>query len=442
MFRFISLLSIIISALSLLAEIRGTWHGALSLQGKDLPLVFNVDESSMDSPLQGAKGIPCEITASDDSLTVFCDAIGMRFAGVLKNGRIEGKFTQNGFDFPLTLVEGDYVAPRPQTPKPPYPYIKEDVAVVNPADSALLSGTLTLPLSAKLRGYTKIPVVVIISGSGLQDRDGNMFGHHPYEVIAHHLAVNGIASLRCDDRGFGKSTGDVAEATSETFAADAAAQIAYLRSAGFEKVGVIGHSEGGMIAFMLGAQGLPDFIVSLAGSAVSGDKILLDQNEKVLKALGLSDARLSDYIAGLSMLIEYMKAHPQMREWPDELSATSGLSNLTAEMLDNYDALAKMWNPWMDFFVKFDPAESIRATRCPVFAANGSLDMQVSPQLNLKVISDNLPSDPRNLIKEYPSLNHLFQTARSGHPSEYSTITETISPTLLGDLVDWISSLQ
>lgn len=421
------------------SQISGVWHGILNAGGARIPLVIDVDKSTLDSPKQNAFGIPAQTSVAGDTLRFSVPAIGADYIGVKAGGKISGTFTQQGYKLPLVLEEGPYEAQRPQTPEPPYPYYTEEVEFVSPVDSARLSGTLSVPLMANMVGRGKIPAVVIVSGSGLQNRDGEMFGHKPYLVLAHHLANNGIASLRFDDRGFGKSSGEVADATTATFAADAGAAVDFLRSLSpaFRSVGVAGHSEGGTIAFMLASEGKADFIVSLAGGAVSGDSILLSQNRMLLKEAGVPEDQLSDYLTGLCRVFDAIKSGAS----PGIEAVAAGLPHLTPEMKQNYKAMADSANPWLAYFLRFNPAKAIEGCSCPVFALNGTLDKQVDAALNLGALRRLLPQNPQNAIKEYSGLNHLMKHASTGSPAEYGAIDETISQEVLDDIANWIKGL-
>lgn len=432
-------LMLVICDLTMCAQIAGTWHGFLQLGANRLPVVFHIDDSTMDSPAQNAFGIPVEVKVNSDTLAVDVAAIGARYRGVKNKGIINGTFSQQGVVLNLDLKEGDYVPPRPQTPQPPYPYYVEEVEFYNPTDSAKLSGTLTVPLMANIVGRSKIPAVIIVSGSGLQNRDGEIFNHKPYHVLADYLANAGIASLRYDDRGFAESTGIVTGATTFTFAGDAEAAIDYLRSQQlpFKSVGVIGHSEGGTIAFILAQKGKPDFIISLAGTAVKGDSILLRQNEMVLKDAGVAKEIVSDYITAFGRLLDALKIDGKC----DVNSITADLAAITPEMEQNLQSIADTWKPWLDNFVKFDPESAISETYCPVFALNGSNDRQVDSKQNLGAIERWLPHNSASVVKEYPGLNHLFQHAPTGNVAEYGSIEETISPEVLADIVAWIKGL-
>ena len=390
----------------------GSWSGKLKVGAMSLTLVLHLEQAdgyvkvSLDSPDQGAKGIPAfKEYLSDDSLAVKIESIGMTYRARLKEGKLDGTFSQNGFSTKLVLTKGIAEVKRPQTPKPPYPYVTEDVVFRNEADGATLSGTLTWPVGYDKNAKKKPIVLLLVSGSGQQNRDEELFEHKPFLVIADYLARQGIATLRYDDRATGSSVGgEVKNATTADFSRDAAAGIDFLRSnKAFSKVGVLGHSEGGSIAFMLGAQKKVDFIVSLAGPGVKGDTLLVAQANRILSLSGQP-------------------------------------AYMTVEKYRQQETVQQV--PWIRWFCDYDPSDDIRKTPCPVFALNGDRDSQVLSSLNLEAIRRLLPSSKRHLIKEYPSLNHLFQHCTTGLPTEYGQIEETISPEVLEDIARWIQSLQ
>ena len=390
----------------------GSWSGKLKVGAMSLTLVLHLEQAdgyvkvSLDSPDQGAKGIPAfKEYLSDDSLAVKIESIGMTYRARLKEGKLDGTFSQNGFSTKLVLTKGIAEVKRPQTPKPPYPYVTEDVMFRNEADGATLSGTLTWPVGYDKNAKKKPVVLLLVSGSGQQNRDEELFEHKPFLVIADYLARQGIATLRYDDRATGSSVGgEVKNATTADFSRDAAAGIDFLRSnKAFSKVGILGHSEGGSIAFMLGAQKKVDFIVSLAGPGVKGDTLLVAQANRILSLSGQP-------------------------------------AYMTVEKYRQQETVQQV--PWIRWFCDYDPSDDIRKTPCPVFALNGDRDSQVLSSLNLEAIRRLLPSSKRHLIKEYPSLNHLFQHCTTGLPTEYGQIEETISPEVLEDIARWIQSLQ
>jgi len=385
--------------------IEGDWMGKLSLGSQSLTIVLHVNcnvqgkvECTLDSPDQGVKGIAVETDyCSSDSISVSIASLALSYQGKLKGDEIVGTFTQ-GQPFPLTLKRGEEKLNRPQNPVAPYPYKTEEVAFKNVADGATLVGTLSYPVGYK-KGKTT--VVLMVTGSGQENRDEEIFDHKPFLVIADYLARHGVATLRYDDRGFGKSTGgDVEHATTLDFMRDAASGVDFLRtSKQFGKVGILGHSEGGSIAFMLGAKGKVDFIISMAGIGVKGDTALTAQANKILELTGQS-MRFSTHQYRMNAIIER--------------------------------------SPWLNFFIDYDPSGDISKTLCPVMAINGSRDVQVIPSLNLMGIKAHLKPNSKNIIKEYPSLNHLFQHCKTGNVLEYRMIEETISPEVLEDIVRFI----
>ena len=385
--------------------IEGDWMGKLNLGPQSLTIVLHVNcdaqgkaECTLDSPDQGAKGIAVETDyCSSDSISVSLASLALSFQGKLKGDEIVGTFTQ-GQSFPLVLKRGEEKLNRPQNPVAPYPYTTEEVAFKNVADGATLVGTLSYPVGYK-KGKT--PVVLMVTGSGQENRDEEIFDHKPFLVIADYLARHGVATLRYDDRGFGKSTGgDVEHATTLDFMRDAASGVDFLRtSKQFGKVGILGHSEGGSIAFMLGAKGKVDFVISMAGVGVKGDTALTAQANKILELTGQS-MRFSTHQYRMNAIIKR--------------------------------------SPWLNFFIDYDPSEDISKTLCPVMAINGSRDIQVISSLNLAGIKAHLKPNPKNIIKEYPSLNHLFQHCKTGNVSEYRIIEETVSPEVLEDIVRFI----
>jgi len=363
-------------------------------------------KASLDSPDQGAKGISVfKEYLSDDSVAVKVESLDVTYRAKLKDGKLDGKFTQRGFTFPLVMTKGVPEVKRPQMPQPPFPYETEEVTFKNEIDGATLAGTLTWPVDYIPKSKKKPMVVLFVSGSGQQNRDEELFEHKPFLVIADYLARHGIATLRYDDRATGQSVGgDVKNATSEDFARDAAAGIRFLRSKrAFSKVGILGHSEGGLIAFMLGAQKKTDFIVSLAGPGVQGDTLLTTQGNRIMLLSGQ-------------------------------------LPTMTVKKYRQQEAVQQ--TPWIRWFIDYNPSDNIRKTYCPVFALNGDRDCQVISSQNLTAIERLLPKSTQNQIKEYSGLNHLFQHCTTGLPTEYGEIEETISPEVLKDIAKWINSLK
>ena len=413
--------------------LEGAWHGELSVPGGSLMLVFHLDpvECTIDSPDQGAYGIPAELkTLNASKAHVEVPSLGASFEGNLMFGLLVGKFKQSGLEFPMSLKRGDIERKRPQTPAGPYPYASEEVTFTNPEDGAVLSGTLTYPSDYGC----ETPVVLLVSGSGLQNRDEEIYSHKPFLVIADHLARNGIASLRYDDRSFGKSTGNAVGATTETFKKDALAGLEFLRSLGkFSKIGLAGHSEGGTIAFLLAGEGKTDFIISLAGTATDGATVLVEQNRKILKGNGIPESAVDDYCEVLAKLY----ADPDMTA--EELGKLA--AGLAPDMKQNIMSVRETTDPWVQHFISFDPGEAIRKIACPVMALNGENDVQVIADSNIPVLKELLKDNGKNMIKIYPGLNHLFQHSETGMPDEYGKIEETMSTEVLDDMTNWIKTL-
>lgn len=395
-------------------QITGPWKGTLDTGSQKLEVIFRFSHKSdgstvatMDVPAQSATDIPVKLNAlTTDSVSLEVSAIRMSYTGKLENGIILGSFTQMGVTFPLELKQGDNVRKiRPQEPAKPYPYETEDIKIRNARAGIMLSGTLTYPVGYK-KG-DKVPVVIMISGSGGQNRDEELFEHKPFLVIADYLARRGIASFRYDDRGIGKSEGTQSGCTSADLADDAEAVADYMRARNeFNMTGLLGHSEGGMIAFMLGAREKADFIVSMAGPGIQGDTLLAEQKNAIYRLRGFSP----------------------------EFTTADVRKELEAQMNTNI---------WLEYFFDYDPRHDLEKITVPVMAINGSNDLQVIPSSNLKAIRTILSGRNKdNLIKEYPDLNHLFQHCTPATAMNYYEIDETCSPEVLEDIARWIKELQ
>ncbi len=423
----LTILNILVGALWANSQ-TDVWSGDLEVQGMKLPLVFHLDEINpvLDSPAQGVKGLPIQVSRIDpDSIFVNIPAVGATFKGRYRNDEIVGKFNQRGAEFLLVLNQKEKITRRPQTPEPPYSYSLEEVSFSN--GDAVLKGTLTLPEIFN----RETPVILMITGSGLQNRDEEFFEHKPFAVIADALAKNGIASLRYDDRGFGESTGDAVNCTTEDLMKDALSGINLLRGR-FNKVGVLGHSEGGTISLMLGADNNIDFIVSLAGMVVSGKETLLEQNRYVLSQAGYPQNVTDEYCEFLALAFDNNESMPQKL----------GASDLPIELKQNLQAvLRQIKTPYMQYFLTTDMSNKLEKITCPVLALNGKKDIQVSYKNNLEALNQGLPSNGINKIIALDDLNHMFQHCQSGSVDEYATIEETISPEVLEIISQWIKSL-
>jgi pimeloyl-ACP methyl ester carboxylesterase len=447
-------------------KITGDWYGVLNIQGQPLELVFRISENdkgytaTMDSPQQKAFGIPVTSAAfKNNVLQLKAPAIaGLQYDGVLGNETITGTFKQGGMEIPLNLSREkrglnlqEVKRNRPQEPKAPFPYVEEGVTFNNVKDSVKLAGTLTLP---KKEGT--FPAVVLISGSGPQSRDEEILGHKPFLVIADYLTRHGIAVLRYDDRGVAGSSGKFSTATSLDFANDARAAVEYLRNRkdiNPDEIGIIGHSEGGIIAPMLAAEDKKiSFLVLLAGTGLRGDKVLLKQQELIFRAGGQTE--------------ENIKISQEINKAAFDIVNTSSAENLKNELQKffqermekegtNFSSEAekekiisgevdKFLNPWMYYFLTYDPSEALKNVDVPVLAIIGEKDLQVPPGENLAAIEKALKEggNDKVTIKEYSGLNHLFQESTTGSPGEYAEIEQTFSPLVLEDIKNWILQIR
>jgi len=435
----------------------GHWEGTMELPGMlmnfmvDLTYEDGTWSGTMDIPMQGAMGIPLSgIKVSGAAIEfALADVPGDPiWKGTLEEGKIEGTLTQSGMSFPFHLGREKVTGPaRPQEPKPPFPYDEEEVTYNN--GEVVLAGTLTLP-----RQGSPYPAVLLITGSGPQDRNEEIFGHKPFLLVADYLTRAGIAVLRVDDRGVGGSTHGYRQPTSADFVHDVLAGVEFLRlrpEIDPQRVGLIGHSEGGMIAPMAAAESdKVAFVVMLAGTAVPGMDILLEQLKLITRAAGATEEQLqvqweAQYDAlllarsgadsiqvreAIRVLVEV-----QMARLPEDQRPTDEVLNAQTTQEIN-----RVLSPWFRYFLDFDPRTVLRRVRVPVLALNGKLDLQVPPYLNLPEIADALRQAGNTdvTIREFPGLNHLFQTANTGSPAEYAMIEETMSPVVLEAVRDWI----
>ena len=428
--KFFIAVSVAFAAVMSMNAQTGAWTGKLKVSGVELVLIFNIGEESatLDVPDQGAKEIPVEVSRDAvGGITLSVPAINASFKGLWAGKMIVGTFTQHGMSFPMTLTPGAPVFRRPQTPVGPFPYAAEEVSFTN--GDAVLKGTLTLPENCD----RNTPVLVMVTGSGLQDRDEEAFGHKPFAVIADAFAKAGIATLRYDDRGFGESTGDVVFCTTEDLKNDALSGVKLLRER-FDIVGVIGHSEGGTIALMLASEKQVDFAISLAGMIVSGAETLLDQNRQACQAAGLPDSEVDAYCRLLSDTFDAVKTKSPLPS-VDNYDLSDALRQNYTQVLNQFQS------PYMKYFIGLDLSGSLAGITCPVMALNGTKDTQVQCERNLDVLKSGLSSGGKNLIKAEVGLNHLFQHCATGAFSEYKEIEEAISPEVLSEMIAWIKAL-
>jgi len=402
-------------------------------------------QATLKSLDQGGVIIPVTSIKQDDAkVTIEINGIKGSFSGTLDKdlATMEGTWSQNGPPMPLTLKKTDAeklqtVVPHPQEPKKPYPYRSEDVSYENKsAPGVTLAATLTLP-----HGKGPFPAVLLITGSGPQDRDEALLGHRPFLVLSDYLTRHGIAVLRADDRGVAKSTGNFATATTADFATDAEAGIAYLKTRpeiNIHKIGLIGHSEGAVIAPMVTAHNHDvAFIVMMAGTGVPGDAVLAEQAKLILEAKGVPAEKAARQGQIQLEVLELAKEEKDPAVLEKKLHEKLGAEVPEAQI---GAAIQTINTPWMRYFITYDPAMALSKVTCPVLVLNGEKDLQVSPQQNLPVIRKALEAagNKHFEIVELPGLNHLFQTAKTGSPAEYSQIEETIAPVALDKIASWI----
>lgn len=439
-------------------DILGSWNGELEIPGTVLPLVFNISEigdqlkTTLDSPAQGAKDIPTTSTTYIDGvLKINIAAIGASYEGGLKGDTLAGIFSQSGMNFELKMTRGTVAGPnRPQEPKEPFPYKVEEVTFTNTkAGDIKLAGTLTLPL-----GLSNPPVAVLITGSGPQDRNEMLLGHKPFLVLADHLTRNGIAVLRYDDRGVGESKGTFANATSFDFASDVEAAVAYLKSrmdvVDVSKIGLVGHSEGGLIAPIVASKDKDiAFNVLLAGPGVTGSEILVTQTRRSLELDGNLTEDEIEFNEKLSIKVFDIISTSSEDDIKENIrtllvdSRDMASDRMKEELTDDKitQQINQVSSPWMISFIKFDPKGYLEKVKSPVLAINGEKDFQVLPGINLTGIEKALKNAGNKdyTIKELKSMNHLFQTCETGAMSEYTQIEETFSPIALKIVSDWIN---
>jgi len=443
-------------------DIAGDWHGQLDIQGVKLRLVLHIQQeddglkATLDSPDQGAFGLPAgEIRYEAPVLTFAMPNLGVTYKGEWQEapGKFTGTFTQGGQGFPLELGRAAIEAvklERPQEPQPPFPYRSEELTFANEkAGGIKLAGTLTLP-----EGKGPWPAAILISGSGPQNRDEELLGHKPFLVIADHLTRKGIAVLRFDDRGVGASEGDFQAATSADFATDVAAAVKLLRQRPDihpAQIGLIGHSEGGLVAPMVAAE-LPEvaFAILLAGPGVNGEKVILHQSALINAAGGKPEAVMQEQLKLskgvfkiLRKQVDKAKAEQAIRTYLEkEIPKLSEAGRADFEPLDQAieQQVKQLNSPWMRFFLAHEPIPVLSKVRCPLLVLNGEKDLQVDPAQNVPPIEKALKKAKHKdyTIQVLPKLNHLFQHTETGSPSEYATITETFAPEALGLMASWI----
>lgn len=464
--NFIKIVFVLLLSIQALAQkdLSGIWSGKLELPNSmQLTVVFNltIDEkgnysSTLDSPDQGAMGIPTESTTiNGDSIIIKIPVVQGNYKGKIfyDEMKIDGKWSQGGMSLDLALNKVDKIElpKRPQEPKEPFPYNAEEVLFENDKDNVVLAGTLTFPKEGE-----NFPAVILITGSGGQDRNEEIFNHKPFWVIADYLTRNGIAVLRFDDRGIAQSTGDHSKATSEDFARDVLAGVDFLKERkeiDKTKIGLIGHSEGGVIAPLAAVQSDDvAFIIMMAGLGIPGDSILYLQGELIQRAEGMSEEEIQKTLKTQREIFSIIKSTADEnleKVLRDKFNAEYQLMT-EEEKLKLGDPevyidmqLKTLISPWFKYFLRFDPVPVLEKVKCPVLAINGEKDLQVPPKENLSAIKSALEKGGNKNVEivELKGLNHLFQTSETGKISEYGQIEETISPVALQTMLDWIKKV-
>lgn len=427
--------------------IDGFWLGTLKAGVVEIRLGFRIkkaDDGSLtatgESIDQGTKDFPVEtVTFADDTLTLKMPKMEATYVGKMQpdGDTIKGELDK-GAKLPLDLKRQDkpFALNRPQLPQKPYPYVEEEVTFPSKAKGVTLAGTFTKP-----KGEGPFVAAVLITGSGPQDRDESLMGHKPFLVLADHLTRHGIAVLRYDDRGTAKSTGDYKAATSRDFADDTAGAVAFLKARkDVGKIGLIGHSEGGIIAPMVAVDGeAVAFMVFLAGQGTRGDEVLVAQGQLIVKAMGGGETVLARQKSMQQKLFALAQAGDEEKRKTALADLEKGLSD--AEKAGLRSQIAMVTGPWFKYFLSYDPRPTLGKVKCPVLALNGDKDLQVPAKENLAEIDKALRAGGNAdvTVKELPGLNHLFQPAKTGLPAEYGKIETTFDPQVLDLVTAWIN---
>lgn len=433
--------------------VAGLWAGKISVAGVSLRVVFHIryDASgalaaTLDSPDQGAHGIPFD-RASLDKNTIRLESKliqGSFYGSLQKDGSLAGQWSQGGMTFPLVLARTGFAPEpaRPQEPKPPYPYDEEAVSFQNEKAELTLSGTLTKP-----KGTGPFPAVLLIPGSGPTDRDESAFGHKPFLVLADYLTRRGVIVLRVDKRGVGQSKGNLALATLSDFTSDALSALAYLKArkdVATARIGVIGHSEGGLVGSQVVlASSDVAFLILLASPGLPGEQIILGQQARLLAALGLPESDIKKAQAFEAGILAVVKADTDQPSAENKLKRLLEQDPQTGSMGQIGEAQVKtLLSPWYRDFIRYDPRPTLALVKCPVLAIGGDKDLQVPAVDNLVAIKEALRTggNTKYKLSLLPGINHLLQRAATGLPTEYATIEETIDPTVLQILDSWITA--
>ncbi len=437
--------------------VTGTWHGDLNVgNGMSLAIVLNIngqtaDSITMDSPEQAAFGIKVDkADFTSENFVIEITSLGAKLEGKPNTtcDTLNCSFSQRGHTFPLTMARGAYKPkPKKQDPKD-FPYIVEEVEIFNPETNVKLSGTLTAPYD-----YKCDKIAILVSGSGLQNRDEEILGHKPFLVLSDYLTRNGIAVIRYDDRGFGKSTGDVDNATTYDLSLDAESVVKFIRNDSRlkdKKIGIIGHSEGGIIAPMVAARNSDvDFVVMLAGPAIEMSDLLARQNYDVMKSSGQSEEIAKQYS---KLALEAYKVVKNKKLSIDERKTKVGetikkMNSLASEdssdESDIQENVEVLFSPWMYYSLNSNPQDDLCKVKVPLLALNGDKDVQVYSKDNLAGVEKAMKKAKNKNYKtlELKGLNHLFQKCIFGSPNFYGKNEETFNEDAMKIIVEWINQI-
>jgi len=447
----ILILFLLISGNLLSQEIIGNWTGTLvfGIQKIELSILIEREgqalKASMDIPEQGVvKNKAARVLFEAKNFEISFPQFNIVYKAKLSEQLdLIGDFVQNGFSIPLVLKKGVIVLERPQTPKGPFNYTTEEITFKNLKASIDLAGTLTLPKDKK-----NFPLAIIISGSGPQNRNGDLFGHSLYYVIAHHLSQNGIGVLRYDERGVDASEGDFKTGSIDTFSDDVVSAMSYLKSRkdlSRNSLGLIGHSLGGIIAPNVASQTKEiDFLILLAAPGVSGDSLMLRQKEIIERKMGLPEVQITQGQHLMRSLYDILIQHTNSGQTLEE-QINQKLTQTYGVKLPEQQRLAiikQLTSKEILSLIKANPSQNLEKLKIPMIVLNGNLDLQVNAADNLTAIKKALKNNPKAQIKSIENLNHLFQESLSGEISEYYTNTQTISPEVLEIISSWIVGLK
>jgi pimeloyl-ACP methyl ester carboxylesterase len=455
-------------------NITGTWQGNLNVQGNSIPIVFHIikDSSnnlaaSFDSPSQHAFNLLCNaVIVKEDSVILMMESINGKYTGKLSADKkqMTGTWHQGGGSLALDVNKTSETVViktqnRPQTPKPPYPYHSEDVEYFNADKSLQYGATITYPSTTENNKTKKFPSIILITGSGQQDRDETIFGHKSFAVIADYLTKKGYLVLRVDDRGIGKSTGNFAKSTTADFVKDVEVSLDFLEQqpqVDKNKIGLLGHSEGGMIAPVVAdARKEINFIVLLAGPGIPITQLMKEQVEAVAASSGKSPELTKITGQLYSIFTEEINKNEDSTTTHNNIKnklivfaqnsdtatrSAMGFNDLTTIDKNITDGIERFTTPWLKYFLAFNPQPYLEKLHCKVLALNGSKDVQVIPESNLAGIKASLKKSksPKYDVIEIPGLNHLFQTCIKCSPDEYGDLEESFSPKALDIIGNWL----